>query len=505
MADAEAGAEAAVGAGVEPAAGPLGLDELAGEARRSRRRRRSRPRRRPAGGPARRRSGPGGSGRPRRRAARRRARPRRLTVVLQVGRPRRTSRAGGRACSSAARAGRRGPSVRSPDADAGEVGVAGDLAGRVGDVHDLGAGWRRPCRRRRRTRAGSPAGVPTTITRSAPPSACAARLGDQQRVPAGDDAAAHAVGDRGDAERLDEPQRGLLGAVGPDVGAEDQHRRAARGEQLGDLGDRVGVGRDAAARGPTAGSGPGGGVEELVHRDVDERRAAVRGAGDGERLVHAVERRRPRCGWCAPSFVTGARIGGWSSSWRLPLPQRLAGARPPTTTIGEPANWACAIALTPLVTPGPAVSTARPGVRVSLPVASAAKAAVCSWRTSSSRIGGSALTAPSYIGKTWAPDSVNIVSTPWARATATACSPAWPVELVGGVLGGGVVGHRRGVCVMDAGYLQLIGSPGLQVDGFVPPQRLDQRQQQVGADGGRLAARAPAAGAARAGTPGRCR
>jgi hypothetical protein len=58
-----------------------------------------------------------------------------------------------------------------------------------------------------------------------------------------------------------------------------------------------------------------------------------------------------------------------------------------------------------------------------LPVASAAKAAVCSWRTSSSRICGSAFTAPSYIGKTWAPERVNIVSTPWARATWTASSP----------------------------------------------------------------------------------
>ena len=75
---------------------------------------------------------------------------------------------------------------------------------------------------------------------------------------------------------------------------------------------------------------------------------------------------------------TGATIGTWSSSWRLPLPHRLAGARPPTTTIGDPANWAWAMALTPLVTPGPAVSTASPGTRVSLPVASAAKAAVCS-------------------------------------------------------------------------------------------------------------------------------
>ena len=128
------------------------------------------------------------------------------------------------------------------------------------------------------------------------------------------------------------------------------------------------------------------------------------------------------------ALATGAMIGGWSSSCSEPVPQRFCGARPPTTTIGEPANWACAMALMPLVTPGPAVRTARPGTRVSLPVASAAKAAVCSWRTSSSRIwrvwpSPLIRTAPSYIGKTWAPERVNIVSTPWARATCTASSP----------------------------------------------------------------------------------
>ncbi len=125
------------------------------------------------------------------------------------------------------------------------------------------------------------------------------------------------------------------------------------------------------------------------------------------------------------SLETGARIGGWSSSWSEPLPQRFCGARPPTTTRGDPLNCAWATALTPLVTPGPAVSTASPGVRVSLPIASAANAAVCSWRTSRMRIFGSAVTAPSYIGKTWAPDSVNITSTPCAWATATACWPEW--------------------------------------------------------------------------------
>jgi len=65
------------------------------------------------------------------------------------------------------------------------------------------------------------------------------------------------------------------------------------------------------------------------------------------------------------------------------------------TTTGEPLNQAVVTALIPLVTPGPAVTTASPGARVSRAVASAANTAVCSCRTSTSRIGGSALTAPS--------------------------------------------------------------------------------------------------------------
>jgi hypothetical protein len=132
--------------------------------------------------------------------------------------------------------------------------------------------------------------------------------------------------------------------------------------------------------------------------------------------------------WCTvrADLVTGDTRGAWSSSCSDPMPHRLSGARPPITTSGEPLNCAWVIALTPLVTPGPAVSTASPGTRVSLPSASAAKTALCSCRTSSSRIGGSACTAASYIGNTWAPERVNSVSTPCAAATATACSPPCP-------------------------------------------------------------------------------
>src|SRR5215475_1499821 len=93
------------------------------------------------------------------------------------------------------------------------------------------------------------------------------------------------------------------------------------------------------------------------------------------------------------------------------------------TTTGEPLNHAVVTALTPLVTPGPAVTTASPGARVSRAVASAANTAVCSCRTSTRCIGGSALTAPSYSGNTCPPDRVNIVLTPCRRAAATACAP----------------------------------------------------------------------------------
>ena len=86
----------------------------------------------------------------------------------------------------------------------------------------------------------------------------------------------------------------------------------------------------------------------------------------------------PTVATVAARLVTGASSGGWSSSCRLPAPQRKAGARPPTTSIGEPLRWAVVIALMPLVTPGPAVRAAKPGRRVSLAVASAANTAVCS-------------------------------------------------------------------------------------------------------------------------------
>ena len=82
------------------------------------------------------------------------------------------------------------------------------------------------------------------------------------------------------------------------------------------------------------------------------------------------------------SFVTGATKGTWSISCSEPIPQRSAGARPPSASNGDPFICAEAIALIPLVTPGPAVSAQTPGSRVAFAHPSAANAADCSWRTS---------------------------------------------------------------------------------------------------------------------------
>src|SRR6266536_2786105 len=109
--------------------------------------------------------------------------------------------------------------------------------------------------------------------------------------------------------------------------------------------------------------------------------------------------------------------------------QHAAGARPPSTSSDEPLNQAVVTALTLLVTPGPAVTTARPGARVSLAMPSAANTAVCSCRTSTSGSGGSALTAPSYSGNTCPPERVNIALTPWRLAAATARAPPCPSSL----------------------------------------------------------------------------
>ncbi len=161
--------------------------------------------------------------------------------------------------------------------------MPGHLAGGVREVHDL--------RRGRAVLAAEDAVAEPEVQGRADDhdqvggaQRLAARLGDQQRVAAGDDAPAHPVGDHGDTGLLDEAQRGLLGPVGPHVGAEHQHRAGRGGEQCADLGQRVRVGLEPLP-GAHRGTVDGRLVEELVHRHVEEGRPAVRGAGHPEGLV----------------------------------------------------------------------------------------------------------------------------------------------------------------------------------------------------------------------------
>src|SRR2546423_7837633 len=84
----------------------------------------------------------------------------------------------------------------------------------------------------------------------------------------------------------------------------------------------------------------------------------------------------------AADLVSGLTNGRWSISWSEPEPQRISGARPPSTTSGERFCCAPAIGLIPLVTPGPAVSAHTPARRVAFANPSAAQAAEASWRGS---------------------------------------------------------------------------------------------------------------------------
>ena len=120
-------------------------------------------------------------------------------------------------------------------------------------------------------------------------------------------------------------------------------------------------------------------------------------------------------------LVSGPMNAVWSISWRLPVPQVEAGARPPLTRIGEPPNRALATADTLLVTPGPAVRAATVGRRVSLARPSAAKVADCSWRKSHRAT--SACRQPSYSGKMCPPERVKRLSTPAALSACIASAP----------------------------------------------------------------------------------
>ena len=118
----------------------------------------------------------------------------------------------------------------------------------------------------------------------------------------------------------------------------DGRQRRRRATAAGAARDRSGAraSPNTWSSGKSRNVGPVCGVSAVAHR-------LARAARGSRRSLSAV----------AASLTSGATNGTWSISCSEPCPQRNAGARPPSTSIGEWFSRADAIALIPLVTPGP--------------------------------------------------------------------------------------------------------------------------------------------------------
>ena len=81
-------------------------------------------------------------------------------------------------------------------------------------------------------------------------------------------------------------------------------------------------------------------------------------------------------------FVIGRIRSTWFMSCSPPMSWNSRGAWPPMITSGMLARYAVATPVTASVSPGPAVTIATPGWPVTRAQPSAACAADCSWRTS---------------------------------------------------------------------------------------------------------------------------
>ena len=256
---------------------------------------------------------------------------------------------------------------------------AAPAGGRVGEVHDLrGPAAERAVAEAEVQRCARDDHEVRVAERGAP------GAGDEQLVPGGQDAAGLPVGDHRQPQLLGERAGGVSA---PSIHTSEPSTRTGRRAAFSSAATR-------ASRSGSAGRSGGSGISP--------GRAGP--AGPNRWSMWTSRKTGPRCGAAAVAnaratsaasvsgppavsaiFVTGASSGGWSSSWSAPWPHRPSGARPPSTTTGDPLKWAVVMPLTPFVTPGPAVRTAKPGRRVSRAVASAANTAVCSCRTSRTR------------------------------------------------------------------------------------------------------------------------
>ena len=252
---------------------------------------------------------------------------------------------------------------------------------RVDDVHDLRvaeaaerrAGSRAACRRRRRRRPRCLSSPRVRLNASSwsagrqPRPRPLTNVGTRRCSTAARERVPRAVPVHvaaGDERRAARRRRSASAAARPRRG---RARRRAGVRHVGQLG--LAPCANTTSSGKSRNTGPRCGV------------SAVR-----DSVVHDAPAMSPVACTVAADFVIGASDRHVVELLqRAGAPARACGARPPSTTSGEPLNGAVVTALTPFVTPGPAVSTATPGRRVSLAIASAANVAVCSWRTSTRR------------------------------------------------------------------------------------------------------------------------
>ena len=96
---------------------------------------------------------------------------------------------------------------------------------------------------------------------------------------------------------------------------------------------------------------------------------------------HAASRytgRRSACSTVSFHFVTALVTARPSMSWNVPVRRLAAEVRPARRKTGVPVELATARPVAALVTPGPAVTAATPGLPPTLAKASAASTAACS-------------------------------------------------------------------------------------------------------------------------------
>ncbi len=141
------------------------------------------------------------------------------------------------------------------------------------------------------------------------------------------------------------------------------------------------------ARGAAAGSGTGAASPSAKRMSAGSSRyTGPRGGASAWRnAIATYSGIRSTAGHTAAHFVIGFIRESWSNSCSAPHSAWASGRAPPSTTSGVCAARQFATAVTVPVTPGPAVTSATPAARRTLPHASAAWAADCSCRTSTTR------------------------------------------------------------------------------------------------------------------------